>query len=127
MTMKKLADIEWLHLGRTNEYKDLKKFIADICYDVTKASCINEICINDICAGFRLRGYEVVSKDELDRCISESDAESLKAELTAAKELIDAHYYIMGEMAAQIMNLRSKITEATEATKARGTEEKEVE
>ena len=69
--MKLLADVNWLHLGTTNEYKSLKKFIADICNDVTKAACIDEICINDICVGFRQRGYEVVEKTELDALLTE--------------------------------------------------------
>lgn len=71
-----LADVEWLHLGSTNEYKDVKKFIADICYDVARAACIDEICINDICVGFRQCGYEVIAKCDLD---------ALRAELAAAR------------------------------------------
>lgn len=68
--MKLLADVNWLHLGRTNEYKEVKEFISDICYDVARAACIDEICINDICVGFRQRGYEVVDKSELDALLS---------------------------------------------------------
>lgn len=75
-----LADVEWLHLGSTHEYKDVKKFIADICYDVARAACIDEICINDICVGFRQRGYEVIAKCDLD---------ALRAELAAAQAEIE--------------------------------------
>jgi len=63
--VKKLADINWLLIGSTNEYADLKSWIARICYDVAGAGCIDEICINDICDGLRMKGYEVVPADEL--------------------------------------------------------------
>ena len=58
-----LADINWLHLGKTNEYATLKKDIANVCRDVTRAGCIDEICINDILETFRQHGYVVVRVD----------------------------------------------------------------
>jgi hypothetical protein len=61
--MKHLADIEWLHIGTTDEYEGLKHDIATVCRDVTHASCIDEICINDIVRTFELHGYDVVATD----------------------------------------------------------------
>jgi hypothetical protein len=61
-TTQPLADINWLWLGHTDEYSELKKRIAHICRDVTNAGCIDEICINDIVVTFRQFGYEVVKK-----------------------------------------------------------------
>lgn len=81
-----LADVEWLHLGSTNEYKDVKKFIADICYDVARAACIDEICINDICVGFRQRGYEVIEKCDLDAL--RAAASSAQAEVERLRDII---------------------------------------
>lgn len=57
-----LADVNWLHMGTTDDYSALKKRIAHICHDVTKACCIDEICINDIVVTFRQFGYEVVKR-----------------------------------------------------------------
>ena len=57
-----LADVNWLYLGTTDEYSELKKRIAHICHDVTEACCIDEICINDIVVTFRQFGYEVVKR-----------------------------------------------------------------
>lgn len=57
-----LADVNWLHLGTTDEYSELKKRIAHICHDVAEACCIDEICINDIVVTFRQFGYEVVKR-----------------------------------------------------------------
>ena len=85
--MKLLADVNWLHLGRTDEYKEVKKFIANICYDVARAACIDEICINDICVGFRQRGYEVVEKAELDKLTAE--IAKLRAEYISREECPD--------------------------------------
>ena len=63
--LKPLADVNWLLIGSTNEYADLKKWIAHICRDVTHAACIDELCINDICVGFRQKGYEIVTGVEI--------------------------------------------------------------
>ena len=46
--LKFLRDASWFLIGSTNEYAELKKWIAHICRDVTKAGCIDEICISDI-------------------------------------------------------------------------------
>ena len=72
--MKLLADVNWLLIGSTDEYAELKKWIAHICRDVTNAACIDEICIYDICVGLRQKGYEVIAKTELDRPMCLHDA-----------------------------------------------------
>jgi hypothetical protein len=59
-----LVDINWLHIGMTNEYATLKKDISHVCRDVTKASCIDEICLNDILVTFKNHGYIVVREDD---------------------------------------------------------------
>jgi hypothetical protein len=64
--LKMLADVKWLKIGSTDEYAELKVWIAHICRDVTEASCIDEICINDICIGLRQKGYEIFAKSEMD-------------------------------------------------------------
>lgn len=62
---KPLACINWLHLGTTENYAELKKDIANVCRDVTEAGCIDEICINDIVESFKLLGYEVVPTENV--------------------------------------------------------------
>lgn len=54
-----LHDVAWTHLGSTNQFDDLKKAVAHVCRDVTKAACIDELCINDILQTFQKHGYEV--------------------------------------------------------------------
>lgn len=60
--MKNLLDINWLHLGQTDEHGELKAFVAHVCRDVTKAACIDEICINDVLQAFKQHGYVVVKE-----------------------------------------------------------------
>lgn len=62
--MKTLNEINWLHLGHTEDYSSLKKDIAHVCRDVTRAGCIDEICINDIIATFKKHGYDVVKEED---------------------------------------------------------------
>jgi len=75
-TVKYLADVEWLWLGNTKDYKEVKDFVALVCRDVTNASCINEICINDVLQALRQHGYEVVAlcdHDNINACDSDDD------------------------------------------------------
>jgi len=55
-----LDQVNWLHLGRTEEYSALKEAIAHVCRDVTHGGCIDEICIHDIVATFKQHGFIVV-------------------------------------------------------------------
>lgn len=57
--MECLHEVNWLHLGVTDEYANIKKAIAHVCRDVTGAACIDEICINDIVQTFHKHGYKV--------------------------------------------------------------------
>lgn len=79
--LKGLADINWLWLGRTDQYDALKKRIAHICRDVTKAACIDEICINDIVVTFRQFGYEVINTEAMHQF-----AQSETAKVVAEKD-----------------------------------------
>lgn len=57
-----LGEVPWLWQGHTEEYTDLKKQIAHICRDVTKAGCIDEVCINDVILGFKEFGYKIIKR-----------------------------------------------------------------
>lgn len=94
--MKNLLDINWLHMGRTDEYSELKTFVAHVCRDVTKAAQIDEICINDILQAFKQHGYIVVedpagreplpvlmTRDNPDGFKLEELAEKLRCEIQA--------------------------------------------
>lgn len=59
-TQAALADVDWLLIGSTDEYAELKRDIAIVCRDVV--GFIDEICIHDIVATFRKHGFEVVAK-----------------------------------------------------------------
>lgn len=59
-----LAEVRWLLIGSTAEYADLKRDLAHVCRDVTRAACIDEICIHDILATLDRHGYKVVPKDQ---------------------------------------------------------------
>jgi hypothetical protein len=54
-----LGDVKWLVIGSTKEFTALKEDIANVCRDVTKAGCIDEICIHDIIKTFENHGYTV--------------------------------------------------------------------
>lgn len=60
--IKALHEVNWLHLGRTNDYQELKADIAHVCKDVQ--GFIEEIAVNDIVQTFLKHGYVVVKKKD---------------------------------------------------------------
>ena len=57
---KALHEVSWLHMGRTDEYEELKEDIQFVCKDVQ--GFIKEIAVNDIVQTFLKHGYVVVKK-----------------------------------------------------------------
>lgn len=57
---KPLHEVSWLHMGRTDEYEELKVDIQFVCKDVQ--GFIKEIAVNDIVQTFLKHGYVVVKK-----------------------------------------------------------------
>jgi hypothetical protein len=101
--LKMLADVEWLKIGSTDEYAEVKAWIAHICRDVTEASCIDEICIHDICIGLRQKGYEIVAKSEI---------EQLRAEITRLEGINETALHLLtqyGDKADEMLNLQQKL------------------
>lgn len=60
--VKPLHEVSWLHMGRTNEYQELKDDISHVCKDVQ--GFIKEIAVNDILQTFLKHGYVVVKKKD---------------------------------------------------------------
>ena len=59
---KALHEVEWFHLGKTDEYEDLKNDIQHVTTDVQ--GFIKEIAINDICQTFLKHGYVIVKVED---------------------------------------------------------------
>lgn len=59
---KPLHEVNWLHLGTTNQYGALKKRLQRVVHDVVAAGCIDELVINDIVRTFQQHGFIVVPK-----------------------------------------------------------------
>lgn len=60
--MDNLLDVNWLHIGASDQYAELKKDIGEACRDVTNGGCIDEICIYDILKTFERHGFAVVQQ-----------------------------------------------------------------
>jgi hypothetical protein len=73
--MDKLTDINWLHIGQTDEYAGLKTAVAHVCRDVTNAGSIDEVCLSDILHTLERQGYSVVKAADLSQ--SEQEARAL--------------------------------------------------
>lgn len=58
---KALHEVNWSHLGKTEEFKELKSDLAHVTRDVQ--GFIDEIAINDIVQTFLKHGYVVVKAD----------------------------------------------------------------
>ena len=63
MENKYLCDIDWLTIGSTDYYNNLKEDISYVCDDISESGSIKEVAINDILQTFRLHGFEVVQRD----------------------------------------------------------------
>ncbi|BBR74194.1 hypothetical protein ABTG11_10005 [Acinetobacter baumannii] len=59
---KPLHEVSWLHMGRTNDFEELKADIQHVCKDVQ--GFIKEIAVNDIVQTFLKHGYVVVKKKD---------------------------------------------------------------
>jgi hypothetical protein len=57
---KYLADVEWLLIDSTNEYKSLKEDLLTVIEDLYESASIKELVINDILQTFRIHGFEVI-------------------------------------------------------------------
>ena len=68
---KALHEVNWFHLGKTEEFKELKSDLAHVTRDVQ--GFIDEIAINDIVQTFLKHGYVVVKAED-----SGGESKSLK-------------------------------------------------
>lgn len=58
---KALHEVNWSHLGKTEEFKELKSDLAHVTRDVQ--GFIDEIVINDIVQTFLKHGYVIVKTE----------------------------------------------------------------